>query len=351
MKKTISALVVVLALTGVAYADPPAAEVSKGTSDKESTSNEKSRSETTTDTDSTGKGGQNSHTVDTGISASTRKELRQSLDSVNKTSLTQTLPVLPVFYGALAESYPWIRGIEIDDLLTLPIGLNNLYQNNLNAWAQRNSKESSSVIMSKKTRRIMNDMQRIGIWIRQSFGKTIKTLGKPKDKSSLLGVADIEEVINLSVKFRNKEIEAITPKYDVSGTCFMTGEVNRIKCGACILDVSGKTGVVELTCDGRQVLTAQSADGVNLTVNASTDHSMSETESLTKSDESFKRITDSLNNYVKWAADHSDAVAAAKVKKSAFETAVTNDRKLAVILKGVDKKEDPQQLLSIVGFK
>lgn len=329
-----------------AFAAGPSSDQSDSISTGTSIKSDGSNGTTKTDTKSDGKGGQKSKTSDNGISQSTRKELRTAQDKMRDKGVTRTMPLVPLFVSSLSPKFPWLYTLHIDDLLTVSTndGRATTYVQNLSTRAQAQG-SADSVIKKDEVLATMKELQQLCQWIASVSGDV-----SPDD---LMGIKDWKALTNLYAgsQTRLAEISTLEPMYNTSGTCRFIRAYTKIQCGECSLDMSRNRGVPELTCSGLVVFSPDSANGQNLSVSMNSKVSWSDSESKASSDEAFKRLTDSVNTYTKWAIDHSDAHAIAQIKSKSVDIATRSDGKVSSVIAALDHKEDPNGILSTMGIK
>lgn len=307
-----------------------------------------SNSRTKTDSKSNGKGGQKGSDSATGTADSESDDIRTSTNRMRENGVTMSSSLVPFFIEALAEDqYPWLKTLNVDDLLIKPIGLKVQYAQNLGVLAQRNA-TADKLYKLDEVRAVMVKLQQMGIWVQSQV--TDKDLAKIMDGKYLSG----EEWARMVARTADNDglkIDEIQATRNVSGACYLNGTYNRIQCGSCVLDVSRTNGFPELTCMGVPVLTASAANGMQLAVNTSYKTSSSEDSSHTKHSERFNRAQKTMNDYVKWATDHGVTVAGARARKFVMDMATRDDAKVDVVIKAAERKDPPAMILGMMGLR
>lgn len=334
----LSASTVVYAATAGGIAQ---SNVGKSSEQGKTESGEKSKSERETQNDTTEKGGGTSHKRDWGARHSVRKEASHTLDKMRSSSLNTSLNVVGL-YAKAAKDAGVFRDLYIDDLLVTPIGRYITYRSNLQSVAG-NNEVAERYLKGDLVRRYMNELYRTGEWILQNLGKAKKLQG--------IGVKDWEEIAALTARNDTAGLKAIASVPDLAGDCRFVGQYTKIKCGSCVLDVSYTKAMPELVCDGRGMFGPDSAGGVQVTVQASISASMKDAETQAQSDETFRGIATTMDDYVKWASTHGKAVEAAAVKRLVLSRAVKTTSGLQIALQAASDKADPTKVLGFLGVK
>lgn len=327
---------------GFATGDGQTASAAKGDETSTTKSGEKSRSERETITDSDERGGGDSTKKDSGSKSSVRKEISRTLDRMNNVGINRNLNVVGIFAKAAKETGA-IRELYIDDLLKTPIGTHLTYRSNLQSIAGSNDVVDRYVKLDV-VKGYINELYQAGHWISDSLSKARLAQG--------IGKADWEDVALLAASYHGKTaISSISARPSLDGSCRFVGQYTKIKCGSCVLDVGYAKGLPELTCNGLGMFGPDTAGGEQVVVQASESVSLKDAESQAQSDETFRGITRTLDNYTKWASSKGKAVEAAAVKRQVTSQAVKNSKTVNAALQAAKQHEDPTRVLGILGFK
>lgn len=327
---------------GFATGDGQTASAAKGDETSTTKSGEKSRSERETHTDSEERGGGDSTKRDSGSKSSVRREISRTLDRLKSVGINRSLNVVGIFAKA-AKDTGAIRELYIDDLLKTPVGPYLNYRSNLQALAG-STDVVDRYLKLDVVKSYMTELYKAGQWISGSLSKARLAQG--------IGKADWEDVARLAANLHGKSaISAIKSQPALDGSCHFVGQYTKIKCGGCVLDVGYSKGLPELTCNGLGMFGPDMAGGEQVIVQASESVSLKDAESQAQSDETFRGITRTLDNYTKWASSKGKAVEAAAVKRQVTSQAVKNSKTVNAALQAAKQHEDPTRVLGILGFK
>lgn len=334
---------VLLLQCNLANADSPSQSSGAHSSETSvSQSGEKSRSERETKNDSQETGGGKSNKRDSGSRSSTRNDISKTLERMRSTAMQRSLNVVGVFAQAAGDA-GLIRMLRIGDFTYTPMGSNKSLRSNLQSLASSNDVVPENVVNVDVVKKYMSDLYQAGEWISASLAKAKLANG--------MGKADWEDIARLSVQ-NDKGGQARARTMPIpAGECTFAGQFTKIQCGPCVLDVGYAKGLPELICGGRSWFGPDSAAGEQIIVQASESASMKDAETQAKSDEVFSGITQTLDDYVKWASSHGKAVEAAAVKRHVMSSAVKHSKNTQVALQSAKNQDDPAKILGFMGFK
>lgn len=346
MKRFISRIAPVVALVMLCSATARA-ELSttegKGQSTSNQTSIDKGESERKSNTITDDKGWRIGKDSSSGMKKSTTRSIQHSLDKVNSKSLVTEISIVPIMIKPYLVDYPWLEGIELDDVLTSSTkgGRMITYMDNLSKMASAQSKNADRFFNKEKLTSYMNDLQTLGYTLAKSIGTP------PKGMAGVLGSQDWEDIAQLV--HDNTQLKPVT-KYNTSGVCRFVGNTSTIACGQCTLHISQAQGVPELYCSGQPVFTNSVLGGLTMKASVNESFSVKDAESEAQNDETFKSLTNTMNNYVAHSAAKGQALEATLAKKAVYSTAVTNSRKADSAIKQAVQKGNPHGILSMVGM-
>lgn len=340
--RVILACVLAMFVCATAFAEGgPTTTTNVGTELNTTDSGEKSKSDRESKSDSDEKGGTKTNKHETGSRRSARREVSRTLDRMNNASLQRSLNVVGLFANAASDA-GLIRLLNVNDLLTKPIGGNATYHQNLQTLATRNA-EVGKIARLDVVKPYIIELYRCGQWISRNLSKAKLAVG--------IGKKDWEEIARLAVVNDRQNLEKISEAPNLTGSCRFAGQYTRFRCGSCVLDLSYAKGLPELVCGGLAQFGPESAGGETIVVQASETASLRDAETQATSDETFSAIMHSVDDYVKWASSHSKAVEAAAVKRQVMSKAVKNSSSVSVVIAAMQNKEDPARVMGLLGLK
>lgn len=291
-------------------------------------------------------GNRSSNDTQNGSRTSASKSISKALEKLNSSGLSQSMPLVPIFAKGFNDAgrYVWLNGVSLDTFLVgegqTDGGTDRTVMGYLDSMAKVQAPASAQYINQQATKQAMVDLLQLGASIQKQIS--------PSAMSEVFGLADWEDLAHQVGAFREPIYKSI---YSLNGTCSMTGTYTKIRCGECTIDLSWNRTLPELTCKGRVMFSPDYANGVKLDASINTSVSLRDAETSANTSESFHSFTKSLSDYVSHSVAKSKGSDAVKLKKVSLSLAASNDKKLQATMAGIKKKEDPINVLGIVGLR
>jgi len=331
-----------LLLSSVAFAVQMDAETQSGTDMTKQQGLEKSQQKAKTKEKAEETGTGKTSRQEKGFRQSEVKSINKALEKLKSQGITMEVSLPVLVYRELAIRYPDALNKTANDFYNTKLEDDGIV--NLTTLEYMNSKGKIQQGNNDLKTEEVKDYMKILMGVAKQLLWQVKALN-----GQVFGMQDFEDIAKDMAK--NIDINKREEVFKLGDKCIMVGDYQHIKCGICTLDMTLTTGIPILQCGGMEVFGGNTLLGYNIKATANTSLSFRDVESEIQNTETYKAISDAVENYVRNMEKKGISVNETMLKKLALEKATKDSNTLKTAINKMKQEEDPSKILGLLGVR